>query len=345
MREPPPSQETEVRKLENEKLLSWDEVNPVYRDPYILSCYRRPGSSWLHCVQLAFVLHNDVVNFWTHFIPFLAYVGWFITMAVSSDDFFQAYHYPLFCFWAGACSYTLFSSLAHLFSCKSYHVRTVGFFLDYLGIAMYALSSDISALFYLSSASSSIYYYKKIILSVEVGLAVMATLLCSLSRFYWQDFRFVIRSLAFVLPYSFATGPYLHRVYVCWAYGTDCVPETFSLHMCNIFFTNLLVFFFVTKIPERFSPGKFDRFFQSHQLFHLCGVTVSSMQMYFFPMEAMLRKEVLMEIKEAIPTWQTTLLPFMCAELLGLVVVFVLGYLTKIGSLTGDIHNNSKKTN
>ncbi|XP_041379376.1 heptahelical transmembrane protein 2-like [Gigantopelta aegis] len=33
------------------------------------------------------------------------------------------------------------------------------------------------------------------------------------------------------------------------------------------------VFFFVSKIPERFSPGKFDYLFHSHQLFH---VTVKS---------------------------------------------------------------------
>ena len=327
------------------QLLSWDEINPIYREPFILSGYRRPGSCWSHCLQQAFTLHNDVINFWTHFIPFLLYVVWFIAIAVSSEDFFQAYHYPLFCFWAGACSYTLFSSLAHLFACKSFLVRTVCFMLDYLGIAMYALGADISSLFYLSSASSTIYHYKEIILSVEVIISVLATLLCSLTRFYWRDYRFLIRALSFVLPYSFAIGPYLHRGCGCWLYSTDCLPDTVYLYIYCLTFTSLLFFFFVTKIPERFFPGSFDMFFHSHQIFHLCAVALTSAQMYYLPMEVMLRKEVLMEIEEATSTWQTTLLPFACAELLGLGVICVLGFLTKTGFLTSNKFSNRKKAN
>lgn len=326
------------------QLLSWHEIDEVYREPYILNGYRSPTLSWSQCVQHAFVLHNDVGNFWTHFIPFLVWVVWLIALAISWENFFQVYHYPMLCFWAGACSYSLFSSLAHLFCCKSFLVRTVCFILDYLGIAMYALGSDIASLFYLSPTSSLVYRYRNLVISLEVMFAILATLLCGLSRFYWRDLRFVIRATAYVIPYCCGIGPYLHRVCICWFYGTDCVPETFLFHMMGVVFTNLLVFFFVTKIPERFCPGKFDRFFQSHQLFHLCAAALTSLQMYYLPIEVVLRREALLDVEGAIPTWQTTLFPFISAEVIGLGVVCGLGYLTKRGVLTTNKHTSSCKT-
>lgn len=333
----------QLSPLQNDQqLLSWDEIEEVYREPFILSGYRPSGLSWLQCVKHAFVLHNDVGNFWTHFMLLPVWVVWLVSLARSREDFFQAYNYPMLCFWAGACSYALFSSLAHLFSCKSFLVRTVCFILDYMGIAMYALGSDIASLFYLNPASSQIYRYRNIVLFVEVAVATFAIFLCGLSRFYWRDLRFVIRAFAYAVPYCFAFIPYLHRLIVCEIYGTDCVPETFMWHMLSVVFANLLTFFFVTKVPERFFPGKFDRFFQSHQLFHLSAAGLTSVQMCFLPMEVRLRKDLLSEVEGAMPTWQTTLFPFVCAEVLGLGVVCGLGYLAKTGVLTTNKYDRSR---
>ena len=329
-------------RREGQPLLSLSEIDAVYHEPFILSGYRSPCLSWLQCMQHVFVLHNDVINFWTHFIPLLLFVVWFIVLVAHWENFFQVSHYPLMCFWIGACSYTLFSSVAHLFSCKSFLVRTVCFILDYLGIAMYALGSDIAYLFYLSPASSCIYQYKGILISLEVGMSVLATLLCGLSRFYWRDARFVIRAFAFILPYCCALGPYLNRLYACWKYSTDCVPETFFWHMSCVLFCLLLAFFFVTKIPERFYPGRFDRFFHSHQLFHVFAAFLTFVQMYSLPLEVTIRREVLRKVEGASPTWWTTLFPFMCAEVLGLLTVFGLGYLTKIGVLTTNKYRSKK---
>ncbi len=315
-------------------LLEWHEVDEVYREPFILTGYRRSGTTVYECVKYVFTLHNDVGNFWTHFIPFVVWVSWLIGLGVTWVDFFQPYYYPLMCFWAGSCSYALFSSLAHMFSCKSFNVRTTCFILDYLGIATYAFGADMASFFYLNPISSPCYNYTAFIINMEVGVAVFSTLLCGLTRFYWRDYRFVIRILSYFLPYVCAVLPFFHRCWVCWNYGEDCVYHTWVWHLTSLLFCGLLTFFFVTKIPERFMPGKFDFFFQSHQLFHVCAIIVTTSQMKFFPIEAEYRKDSASTVKGALPSWETTFLPFLCVEVLGLAVVCVFGYLTYKGVLT-----------
>ena len=309
-------------------LLSWHEVDAVYREPFILTGYRRPGISSYQCLQYTLVAHNEVGNFWTHFIPFIGWLVWLFYLAMSWEDFFQPYHYPLICFWIGACSYALFSSIAHLFSCKSFVIRTICFILDYQGIAMYALGGAISSLFYMSPNTSPCFSYKVPILVIEVCLAVMATFLSGLSRFFWTHYRFLIRVSAYVFPYLCSLGPYLHRQYLCILHGTHCIPEMVSWHILDISFTIALTFFFVTKIPERLLPGQFDYLFQSHQIFHVCSAGLTTVQMYYIPLELHLRRAELSRVEGAMPNWETTFLPLVFGEVLGLLVVGVLGYLT-----------------
>lgn len=315
-------------------LLPWHGVDAVYREPYILTGYRRPGASFYRCLQYTLVLHNEVGNFWTHFIPLLAWLLWLLFLALSWEDLFHPYHYPLLCFWAGSCSYALLSSIAHLLSCKSYVVRTVCFLLDYHGIAMYALGGDISSLFYLNPTVSPCFPYKVPMLAMQVSLAVTAILTTGLSRFYWRDYRFVIRAGAFFFPYVFSAFPYLYRVCLCWLHGTDCVPQTTPWHILAMFLAFMMAFFFVTKIPERFMPGRFDYLFQSHQIFHICAAGLTTVQMHLLSLEVRLRRAALSAVEEATPSWETTFLPFLCAEVIGLLVVCVLGYLTWNATLT-----------
>ena len=316
------------------KLLSRDEVDAVFTEPFIVNGYRQSHTSFAQCVQYAFILHNDVVNFWTHFIPFVVWVVWFLLLAMSWENFFQPFQYPLMCFWAGSCSYALLSSIAHLFSNKSFEVRSVCFMLDYLGIAMYALGADIASSFYINPCSSPFYAHKPLFISVQACMAMAATFFCSLSRFYWSKYRFVIRVSSYVVPYILAVLPFFHRLCVCWMYGTDCVPETTHLHCMAFLFTFLLVFFFISKVPERLAPGRFCIFFQSHQLFHVFSACLTTVQMYFLPIEIGLRQDVLSKVEGTMPTWETTFFPFVCGEIGGLVVVTILGVLVYWGVLT-----------
>ncbi len=123
------------------------------------------------------------------------------------------------------------------------------------------------------------------------------------------------------------------------------MPQTIFLHCMAFFFTFLVLIFFVTKIPERFAPGRFDYLFHSHQLFHVSSFGLTSVEMYFTPLEMALRQEALSHVEGAMPSWETTFFPFLCAEIGGLIVVCVLGVLTYRGLLTTNktVYDNAKK--
>lgn len=333
---PTTNSETEESDEKPLKVCESTQISPIFREPFILGGYRTVGTSFTDCIRYTCVLHNDVGNFWTHFVPFLIWITWLAYEAKYNIDFTDPYFYPLLCFWVGASSYAFFSSMAHAFSCRSFEVRTVCFTLDYLGIALYALGGGISAFFYQQSVHSPYFSYKYPILFLEASFAVSAVVFGGLTRFFWKKYRFVIRILSFVLPYMSALLPFLQRFLRCIMTGEECVHETLHLHFIGVLLTMTLTFFFVTKIPERFAPGKFDYFFQSHQIFHITAAIQTTMQMYMIPYDGRARRKVLEAVGGTSPDITTTFVPFLTAVVFGLLTAVILGYLMRVGVLTSN---------
>ena len=305
-------------------LYQHDQIPLVYKEPYILSGYRKPDSSYVECLRYIFTRHNDVWNFWSHFLPLWVWIPWLFILSYRYN-FTDPFYFPLLCFWLGGCSYVLFSSLAHLFGNKSFTVRTVCFMLDYLGISIYCCGGGISSLFYQQPISSPLLKYETTFIIIHMILCLNATVFSSLSRFYWVNYRFFIRAMSYFPCYISCIIPFVLRFLVCVSTGEDCLLDTLPLHFLSIFFSCALLFFFVTKIPERFAPGKFDIHCQSHTLFHLSAVLLTTTQMYMFPLDAEARKESL--LTKVNPTLWTTFLPFVIVVAMGLIQVFVFGVL------------------
>ena len=336
------------RKTEEDKclkLVHGTQISPIYLEPFILGGYRAPGVSFVDCIRYTCVLHNDVGNFWTHFIPFLIWVPWLLYLAKYDIDLCNPYFYPLLCFWCGACSYALFSSVAHAFSCRSFEVRSVCFILDYFGIAMYAFGGAIAGFFYQQSVHSVYYHYKYPILFLEASLVVNATLFGGLSRFYWKNYRFIIRILSFILPYIAAVAPFVQRFSQCVSTGEECHYNTLPLHLLGFVLTFTLAFFFATKIPERFAPGKFDYFCQSHQIFHIIAAIQTTIQMYMVPIDAHQRRAMLESVEGAHPDVFTTFVPFLFGGTFGLLTVGLLGYLMMKGILSSNKNETALQNN
>lgn len=309
-------------------LLPRHAVSPVYREPYIMEGYRQENCSYVTCLRYAFVLHNDVANFWTHFLPLLIWLPWLFSLTYSID-FSDPYYWPLLCFWAGSCSYVSFSAMAHLLASKSFTVRTVCFILDYQGIAMYCFGSGIVIFFYGQPAASPLYWYRWPMLLAKAVAVINAVLLCALSRFFCLKQRYLIRALAFVPVYFTCILPFAYRMKVCVTTGVDCVPETLHWHIVGTCLVFVITFFFVTKIPERFAPGRFDYLGQSHQLFHLSAVAFTTVQMWAFPTDAVVRRKTLTALPDFHPDFQSTFLLYSFVQACGLVLVVFFGVLVK----------------
>ncbi len=320
---PPPSVDTFGSGVQ---LFHRSQIPAVYKEPYIITGYRKPDCSYVECLKYAFVLHNDVGNFWSHFVPLWIWVVWLCWLSFQID-LTDPYYYPLLCFWLGACTYAAFSSVAHLLACKSFTVRSVVFMVDYLGIAMYAFGGGLTSFFYQPPTGSFWFREKWTLLIVKLIFGVNATVMCSLSRFFCVKQRFVIRTIAFSFPYLIVVAPFLHRMQVCFTEGRDCIPETLHFHVLGFVLTITLTFFFVTKIPERFAPGRFDLMGQSHQLFHIAAAALTSVQMYMFPIEAQLRKDELTKFPGFYPTFNSTFLLYILVQVFGVLTITIFGIL------------------
>eukprot|EP00731_Ephydatia_muelleri_P024984 Em0017g67a len=282
------------------------KVPPYYREPFIVGGYRKPNSSFSEALAYAFVpKNNDCLNFWTHFIPLLVWIVWFWVLS-HRLDLSEPYFYPLVCLWAGCCTYAVCSSGAHMLGCMRLEVRQVCFLVDYMGISMYTFSGSLSTFFYLCSTGSD-------------GASI------------------VIRAFAYGLPYVIFSVPAWIRFLDCQFAGRNCTMETHYLHLFAINMIVLLAFFFISKVPERFAPGRFDAVFQSHQLFHLCAATVSCLHMYTFPIDAVIRRE-LMVTADVMPDFNSTILLFAVVNACCLVLVAIMSLLVIKGTLLSHKH-------
>ena len=87
------------------------------------------------------------------------------------------------------------------------------------------------------------------------------------------------------------------------------------------------MFFFVSKIPERFAPGRFDYVGQSHQLFHVSAVVLTTSQMMMIPTDALVRRDTLSAWPDYRPDFSSTVLLYVLVQVCGLVCVGVFGLL------------------
>ena len=320
---------------EGKKLLKKSEVPPLFHEPFIESAYRRPFCGPIQCIKYAFVLHNDVGNFWTHFITFLAWTAWFMRF-IKEDHLSSDYYAPLVCFWIGCCSYSLLSSLAHLFSPLSEVLYHVCFMLDYCGISLYMYGGGVAYYFYERPLTTSFYNWQYFNIGMQVIITLCALFFSCMSRYFWGRYRYTIRALSFSPAFFINVTPVFIRWFEC--HGEECIPESYWYHYWAMLCTFLLVLPFVTKIPERLAPGKFDLFIQSHQLFHVFATLATTNQLALILIDSKARQEVLTENARETGVYPSTKLYhlFVILLVIKLCIIFVLGILLKKGIIKNN---------
>ncbi|KAJ1079979.1 hypothetical protein NDU88_000201 [Pleurodeles waltl] len=94
-------------------------------------------------------------------------------------------------------------------------------------------------------------------------LALVCTLACCCSRQQWPRYRYIIRTLVFLLPFVVVSTPVFYKLYM--GACSSSLALFFTRHCLWLLVSGV---FNICKIPERFSPGKFDIWGHSHQWFH-----------------------------------------------------------------------------
>ncbi|XP_048887294.1 membrane progestin receptor gamma-B-like isoform X2 [Brienomyrus brachyistius] len=257
------------------------QVPRVFQEDGIISGYRHPRSSATDCILSLFQLTNETLNIWTHFLPTWYFLWKLLMVAFMQNGLRDAYSWPLLVFLASCCLYPLTSSCAHTFSTMSTRARHICFFFDYGALSFYSLGSAASYSAYVIPDRWVGGVFHQYYLPVAVFNTVICTALACYSRFtelQSPTLGKAVRVLAFAYPYLFDNIPLFYRVFVC--IGADCTNnETNGLHYSHITLAFLTVFLFVTHLPERLAPGRFDYIGHSHQLFHVCSIAGTFVQM------------------------------------------------------------------
>ncbi|XP_004451097.1 membrane progestin receptor gamma [Dasypus novemcinctus] len=277
------------------RLLGIEQMPQVFHEQGILFGYRHPQSSVTDCILSLFQMTNETLNIWTHLLPFWFFMWKFLTALNVTDVQNDSYSWPLLVYLGTSCVFPLASSCAHTFSSMSGKARHICYFLDYGAVNLFSLGSAIaySAYTFPDSLVSTAFH------DCYVGLAVLNTIvstgLSCYSRFLEiQKPRLskVLRVLAFAYPYTWDSFPIFYRLFL---FPEESVGNEACLyHQKHMAMTLLASFFYSAHLPERLAPGRFDYIGHSHQLFHVCVILATHMQMEAIVLDKTLRKEWLL---------------------------------------------------
>ncbi|XP_018422899.1 PREDICTED: membrane progestin receptor gamma isoform X2 [Nanorana parkeri] len=309
------------------RLLTVQQVPKVFHEDSIICGYRSPRSSALDCVLSLFQMTNETLNIWTHFIPSWYFLWRMMSILISPGSLYDPFMWPLLIYLLSCCIYPLMSTFAHTFSIMSTQARHICFFLDYGALSLYSLGSAVAYSAYVFPdrwVNSSFHHY-------FVPWAVFNTIICTAiscySRFPEETrprLSKVLRTTAFAYPYLFDSIPLFYRLFLCS--GGDCTHNAvLTLHFWHTALAFLTGFLFSTHLPERLAPGCFDYVGHSHQLFHVCGIVGTYLQMEALILDMNLRRTWLLE-NGFVPTISHTVGAWFLAMTITLLIIAVFSW-------------------
>ncbi|SAL95231.1 hypothetical protein [Absidia glauca] len=261
-------------------LLTWHQLPAWMHDnQYITDSYRRPTGSYKECAKTLFYLHNEYVNIWTHLLGFLLFLGLgihFLWSHSSSDNLTWVDRIYVGAFIVSALTCLGCSCLFHCFSCHSEHIATIWNRCDYVGIVTLAVGSCFPLIYY-GFQCHRLYQGSKNENENKTAIVLM-------KRFRTPAYR-RRRTTTFIGLACLGLVPGFHGIYL---YGYTRSLDTISL-INMIMVGGIYVggaFLYAARIPERWSPGTFNLFGSSHQIFHVC-VLIALVTHYYGVMKAM----------------------------------------------------------
>ncbi|KIK55838.1 hypothetical protein GYMLUDRAFT_175044 [Collybiopsis luxurians FD-317 M1] len=261
--------------------ISWNELQDWQKDnKYILSGYRRLQYSWRGCLKSIFAyLHNETVNVHSHLwggVFFLYLLGTVRTneLTVYETSWLDSTLFALFFFCAMFCH--LSSALFHTSISHSQAVCARCHAYDYAGIIVLNLGSHYPLLYYGFFCEPS---YQKLYILIITALNLTAAFVV-LDPEYAKPTHIHIRTAIFIALGCFSTIAIAHLSLI---HGLTVTLKDIGFRWFilsgSIYILGALLY--ANRIPERFSPGTFDYFFASHQIFHGCVVLAAYLHYVF----------------------------------------------------------------
>ncbi|CAL5041635.1 unnamed protein product [Urochloa decumbens] len=171
--------------------------------------------------------------------------------------------WPRTVFLGGAMTCLAVSAAAHLLACHSRRFNRLFWQLDYAGIAVMIVASFFPPVFYafLGDAATQLFYLSLITL---LGLLVVGLMLSPARS---SPRLRQLRAGLFVCMALSGVAPAMHALSINWAHRECHLALALELVMGIVYAAG--AGFYVSRVPERWRPGKFDCVGHSHQIFHV----------------------------------------------------------------------------
>jgi len=254
-----------------EKLPNW------MRDNEFLTLGHRPElNSFTECFKSVFRIHTETGNIWTHFIGFIAFVVLTVLFYYKplceycNADIDISEKLIFLYFFVSAILCLGLSTLFHTVTCHSEHVSKIFSKLDYVGIALLTVGSFVPWIYYGFYCQLT----PKIVYLTIISLLGIGTIITTMmDRFNKPEFR-QLRATLFVCLGLFGLFPTVHLILRSGWEMALVEGEVYKLLlMAGLYISGAVLY--GLRIPERFLPGKFDLWFQSHQIFHVLVIAAA----------------------------------------------------------------------
>lgn len=264
-----------LEKTQDQFNLGIGEVPTEFREPFILSGYRKPYLLARECLVSLFTYSNETVNVWSHVLATilfnLCYCRVFLHVHNPLED---AFVHPLLAFAIAVSAMFVMSSGAHLFNSMSPRIRHICFFFDYAAISTYTFAAGQVFFFYSRPERSSLAILTRsdLFLGISASLAFVTTAMCCASRHRWRRYKHVIRTVSFAMTWILNTLPYTWRLATCSS-QFECHAISKPYFLRQVWCFAIAAFSNAYRLPERWFPKVFDFFGQSHHFLHiLCAI-------------------------------------------------------------------------
>lgn len=258
--------------LKRKRLYFHHELNEWQKDNhFIRSGYVFETNSYKTCFQSLFYIHNETGNIYSHLIPaglVMVSIVLYINKVLVEVPGWAQLNFIIFGLAVNFC--LLMSSFFHCTKTHSYKVAEFNNRLDYFGIIVLITCSIISVLRF---AFVNDTFLRTIFISLTLFFGSVCTVLSLDAKFSSGPYR-PFRSTMFVL---FGLSGALPIIVSIFKFGLEDTRERSSVEWLLLegFFYILGAVLYAMRIPERLvyvddgSPGIFDIYFQSHQIFHV----------------------------------------------------------------------------
>lgn len=256
------------------KLCNWDELPEWQKDnEHIISGYVRETNSFNDSFKSLFYIHNESINIYSHLMPGLGFLFTCLFDKYAIKLFpttGYADYFFINLFFLGAFACLVLSSMFHCFKSHSLRIASFGNKLDYLGIVILIVTSMVSILYY-GFYDSYIMFYLFSSITVAFGSACAVVSLEDKFRTReWRPYRaglFVAFGLSAILP--------ILNGFIFYGFRETWTRVQLKWVLAEGFFYILGAFLYGIRFPERYSPGKYDIWGHSHQIFHILVVVAA----------------------------------------------------------------------